>query len=465
MRDAAIFRFVTLGLAGWVACGGALAQSDPLDVQPAPALKLSGRLAQGALAPCPGWSADHRLDARTVVDLALCQHPQTREIWANARYQAALLGVAKGAWFPRLEGSLARNRVILEGEGENQQLARLTLSWLLFDAGRRQAEENSAAALLDAALATRHAVLQSLIGSALQAFYAAQAAEAAVDAAQQAETAAREALQAAEVRYSVGSGTPADRLQAQTAWSQAVLNRVRAEGALRTAYGTLANALGLPAQQALALAPGEEPATGTTLLAPVEALIERARARRPDLQAAEAQWRAAQASVSAAAALGRPSVTLAAIPSWQRQGGLATEGGTLGVTVNVPLFLGYDTLYRVQAANAQADARAAQRDRLTQQVNLEVWRAYHALRTAHEALSASAALEASAGQAQAVALGRYKAGVGSMLDLLNAQAAQASARAQRIQTLYDWRIAKTTLAQAIGALDDLPDNLSGEEAR
>ena len=58
---------------------------------------------------------------------------------------------------------------------------------------------------------------------------------------------------AAEVRYTVGTGTPADRLQAQTAWSQATLNRIKAEGTLRNAFGTLANVMGLDASQPLTL--------------------------------------------------------------------------------------------------------------------------------------------------------------------------------------------------------------------
>lgn len=58
----------------------------------------------------------------------------------------------------------------------------------------------------------------------------------------------------------------------------------------------------------------------------------------------------------------------------------------------------------------------------------------------------------SATESNQVALGRYKAGVGSILDLLSAQASLALARAQQIQSLYDWHIAKAALAQAIGGL-------------
>ena len=63
-------------------------------------------------------------------------------------------------------------------------------------------------------------------------------------------------------------------------------------------------------------------------------------------------------------------------------------------------------------------------------------------------------LLASAEQSERVALGRYKAGVGTVLDVLNAQSALAAARMQRIQSELDWYVYRAVLAQAMGALDD-----------
>ena len=52
-----------------------------------------------------------------------------------------------------------------------------------------------------------------------------------------------------------------------------------------------------------------------------------------------------------------------------------------------------------------------------------------------------------------MALGRYKAGVGNILDVLNAQSALATARLQRIQALLDWNVSRAMLAKAVGTLD------------
>ncbi len=62
------------------------------------------------------------------------------------------------------------------------------------------------------------------------------------------------------------------------------------------------------------------------------------------------------------------------------------------------------------------------------------------------------------------ASGRYKAGVGSILDLLSAQSAFASAKQQSVEALYNWYIAKATLAQSMGKLNFTEiENIGGKK--
>jgi TolC family type I secretion outer membrane protein len=439
-----------------VACLPALAAGigDPFDIEAMAPLRPSPQLsARVGAAPCATEIPATPLTALDAVDLALCNHPQTREVWAFARVQAALVGVARAGWLPNLDGSASATRFQYDDGSFNRRSAALTLSWLLIDFGQRSANVENAQQLLNAAAATQDATVQSLFLAALQTYYTAQATQAAVISATEAERSAREAYQAADARYNVGVATPADRLQAQTALSQATLNRIRAEGDARNGLGALANALGFEAQQRIVLA--DLPALPAELAfqKEVDAMIAEAQGRRPDLKAAEAQLKAAEASVDLVRAQGRPTISLAAGPSWQNTAGVVTQGGSIGLTLNVPIFAGFDTTYRVRSAAAQADVRAAQRDRIKNQIALDVWRAYQSLTTATQSLKTSADLVASAEQSERVALGRYKAGVGTVLDLLVAQSALASARLQRIQAQLDWNVYRATLAQSMGALD------------
>ena len=427
---------------------------DPFDTTGMAPLKplpqLSARVGE---MPCANSLPVTALTAIDTVDLALCNNPQTREVWAAARVQAALLGVAQSAWLPDLDARVSAGRNFVEARNYNQNSAVLTLSWLVFDFGQRSANIENARQLLSAAVATQNATVQSLCLSALQAYYTAQALRAAVASTTEAERAAREGFAAAESRYKVGAGTPADRLLAQTALSQATLNRIKAEGEARNALGVLANVMGFDAQQKIILDEIPRSLPETAFQSDVDALIEEARNRRPDLKSAEAQVKAAEASVDVARAQGRPTLSLSTGPTWQDVSGVSTNGGAVGVTLSVPIFSGFETTYRVRSAEAQVDVRAAQRDRLRNQVALDVWKAYQNLNTASQSLIATSDLVASAEQSERVALGRYKAGVGTVLDLLTAQTALANARLQRIQAGLDWHVYRATLAQTVGALD------------
>ncbi len=428
--------------------------SDPFDTTSMAPLKPSPQLAaRVGDAPCANTLPATALSAIDVVDLALCNNPQTREVWASARLQAALVGVAQSAWLPDLDARVASGRNFLESRNFSQSSAALTLSWLVFDFGQRSANIENARQLLSAAAATQNATVQSLFLAAVQSYYTAQAARAAVLATSEAERAAKEGFAAADSRYQVGAGTPADRLLAQTAYSQATLNRIRAEGEARNSLGMLANAMGFAAQEKIVLDEIPRSMPAVAFQQDVDALINEARQRRPDLQSAEAQVKAAEAGVEVARAQGRPSVSLSTGPGWQDVDGLKTNTGNIGLTLSVPIFSGFEATYRVRSAEAQVDLRAAQRDRLRNQVALDVWKAYQNLNTATESLKATADLVASAEQSERVALGRYKAGVGTVLDLLTAQTALANARLQRIQAGLDWHVYRATLAQTVGALD------------
>ncbi|HEX5802859.1 MAG TPA: TolC family protein [Azospira sp.] len=398
------------------------------------------------------------LDLAGVIDQALCNNPQTREAWAAARAQAGLVGVARAAWLPNLSASVGSNRVRTAGDERETTRATvnsagLSFSWLLYDFGVREATLESARQLLAAAIATQDSTTQAVFLAALQAFYQNHALQAALDAAELSEKAARESLAAADARYRAGSATPADRLQAQTALSQATLTRIRVGGELKNAQGALANSMGLDAHRPLRLAPLAATTPPGDFERNVDSLIDEARRRRPDLAAAEAQAQAADATVDATRAAHLPTITLGAQPTWQNNAGLGSDSQSIGLTVNIPLFSGFGQTYKVRTAEAQAEQRAAQRDRLRLQVALDVWRSYQNLLTATQSLRSTADLLASAEQSERVALGRYRAGVGSILDLLTAQSALASARQQRVQSTYDWNVSRATLAQSVGILD------------
>lgn len=399
-----------------------------------------------------------------VADTSLCNNPQTNEAWASARVQAAQLGIAKSAYLPSVTANLSTGFSVSNPESTSRSNPNMNLgsnlaaSYLLYDFGNRNANLESARQLLVSASASQSSVVQSVLLTAAVSYYQVQANIAALDAARQAESASEEAYKAANARYVAGVSTPADKLQAQTAFAQLTLTRITSEGNLQIAYGNLVNVMGLPANQKIVLVADTYDKSNNppaNILQDVNSLIEQAGTRRPDLVASEAQVKAAQASVDANKAAAKPTISISTSNSLQDGSQLNySNNSTLGLTISIPLFAGYAPSYRIRAAEATADLRAAQRDRLRLQISLDVWTAYQSLRTANQSVTATEILVNSAEQSYRVALGRYKAGVGNIIDTLTAQSALASARQQKIQAALNSNIARATLAQAMGALDN-----------
>jgi outer membrane protein len=460
MRPLLLLRWAAALL--WLAASGTSHGADPFGtvnlLPPA-----AGRPWTGGADPCANQvQAGRALTLADVVDRALCANPQTRQSWAAAKIQAAEVGRSRSAELPDVtltgDGGLARTWPANGGTVRQDSVsATATVSYLLFDSGARDANLESARQLLAAANWSHSATLQSVFLSAIQNYYQLFAARANVNAATEAEKAALESLKAAEFRYRVGTGTPADRLQAQTAYSQTRLTRTRAEGDARTAAGALANSMGLDADTVLEIAPPRIEAPDMATESAVRELVEYARNLRPDLAAAHAKIQAARAQVRAAQAAGKPTVSLTASAGIGNSNTLDSFGtggtGAIGVSVSFPLFTGYRNTYEIRSAQAQVEAREADRDVLRSQIALDVWKAWQSLVTERTALVNAEDLFRSALESDNVARGRYRAGAGTLIDLLNAQSALANARFQQVQAQYNWHLAKASLASALGTLD------------
>ena len=96
--------------------------------------------------------------------------------------------------------------------------------------------------------------------------------------------------------------------------------------------------------------------------------------------------------------------------SWSIQG----SNYTAPVGISGPLFEGFSRQYDLRAAEASADVARARANVLQQQVTYQVFTSYYDLQTATQRVRTSDDLLASATQSEAVALGRYREGVGSV---------------------------------------------------
>ncbi|WP_211475108.1 TolC family protein [Collimonas humicola] len=403
------------------------------------------------------------------VERALCRNPQTRQAWANVKVQAAAVGISRAAYLPTLTAggtwSKANNRTTYPDFPQadstlkaNSSDVNLNLSWVLYDFGLRAANLENARQLLNAANAIQDDTLQTVFLNTVQSFYDAQAGQALLAATTEAEQAAAESFKASEAKYLAGAGTLADKLQAQTSYAQASLKRAQAAGDLQNELGSLAIVMGLRPNTPLVLAALGDAADAPLLQQAVDDLIAEAVRTHPKILAAQAQLKAAQAQIDATRAEGRPTLSLFATgdrsdtPITQASSLQTITSRSIGVRLNVPLLDGFSTKYKVRGAEAQAESKEAELANVEQQVMLEVWKSNQALRTDAENLKSTDILLRSARQSFDVAKGRYKAGIGNILELLKAQSDLAGAQQQRILSLTNWQTARLRLAASLGRL-------------
>ena len=119
----------------------------------------------------------------------------------------------------------------------------------------------------------------------------------------------------------------------------------------------------------------------------------------------------------------------------------------------MPIFEGLAPAYDALAARAASDAARARADAAGQRVSLDVWTSYQGQLTAGRRLETARDLLASARASADVARGRYQEGVGSILDLLTAQAALETAQAEDVRARFDYLVSLAQLARASGHLD------------
>jgi TolC family type I secretion outer membrane protein len=428
----------------------------------------AGRMPAPETAPPPQVPEEYTKPGTTLslgqlVDVALRNNPVTREAWRNARAAAAEVGSKRSGYFPFVEAD-----GVMERAKTADATGRLTFiqttygpsvaaSWLLFDFGAREADVQESTRALYSADWAHNAAIQTVVLNVAQEYYRYLNAKAQVVAQQASLEETRRNLAAAEERHRAGVATIADVLQARTQASQVQLALQDAEGQVQIIRGSLATALGVPATVPVDV--GELPTDLPLdkLQKNVDELIAKAVTDRPDLAAERFRALAAESHIRAAAVDGMPSLRLDATGArtffWKNAAPdpFSTTWAGL-ITLRIPVFRGFQTAYDVQQAREQAEAAKASAERTLDQVILDVWSSYYAVQTAAQRVRTTRDLLASADQSAQVAEGRYRAGVGSILDLLTAQSALAEARSEEAQARSLWFLSVAQLAFSTGVL-------------
>jgi TolC family type I secretion outer membrane protein len=401
-------------------------------------------------------SSTEPLSLAEVTDIALQNNPATQIAWQQAKTAAANLGIAKSAYWPQLNAGASvqhsNNLFYPSSDTQSTYGPNVSLSYLIYDFGNRANKLRASQYSLIAANLNQNSQIQQIILQTQQAYYQVLGQEAFTTANEKSLAEAQTSLNVSKALRKHGMATIGDVYQAQAALSQAKLNLQQSQGDYQIALGQLATLMGLPVDFKFTLIPLSKIPPIKPTQQQITDLLAEAKTERPDLLAAQATVLASQAQLAATKAAGRPSVQFNATSTPKLTDDRNINNANVSLNVSVPLFTGYSQTYQVRQNKAQLDQAQATRDQLFQQVQLQVWQAYYALKTAENNIENTDTLLKSNEQAAKQAAGQYKAGVGTMLNMLTTQSSLATARVESIQARLNWYNALAQLSQAVGVL-------------
>ncbi|WP_367305178.1 TolC family protein [Burkholderia multivorans] len=437
---------------------------DPLLTRP-PVLDTGGRLPDDdvPVACPPAVDSTKPLTIADAVDLALCHNARVRATWASIKIQAAALGEARSAWLPTVNMSVSelvtQNRYPGAPLMNTRNVGRMTnasMNWRLLDFGGRAANRAAAKQLLTVALASHDAAMQKAVVDVVGTYLDVQNAQAALTARNESAALAESTWSASRQRLAKGVAARSDVLQAEAALARARLAATRARADAARATAELAYATGLPPDSRIDVVEALVP-IATEVSRELRDWLRDAEDAHPEIRAARAQWKAAQAKIAVARSDGMPTLDLSgtfARNGYPNQGlqSLRSTQTSIGLTLTIPLFDGFARIYRIRGAQAQAEQAQSQLVDTQQQILREVVKAYADAHTAADNLQASARLLDVAQAAVTSARHRYAVGAGDILELLSAQAALADAGQERVRVLAEWEAARLRLFASTGFL-------------
>jgi outer membrane protein len=415
-------------------------------------------LAAAALAAA---QAPQTLTLQQAEQIALREHPAIRSAQFSAEAARQVTVETRAASLPFLAGNLTtaaaadRSRIAAGALNNpviyNRAASGLTLGQLITDFGRNSSLTESARlraqAFSQSAAATRARVVLDVDRS----YFATLKAQKVLDV-------SRQTLKARQLVYEQVSTLARNKLKSEldvsfagVAVSEAKLLIASAQNDLDSALAALNAAMGRPAGDKYELA--EEP-MGSDLPQDLAALLDEAVRKRPELAALRLEENSAQRLAQAEKALKYPTIsTIAAIGFTPlRQDALTSKYGAVGLNVQIPILNG--KLFGARQAEAELRARAAQENIRDFQTSLvrDVRIAWLNARTALERLSLTEELVHQARLSLDLAQARYDLGLGSIVELSQAQLAQTSAEIAGAGARYDYQAQRSVLRYQIGSI-------------
>ena len=393
--------------------------------------------------------AGETIDLKRCIEIAFSRHPNIRAAAGTIRVDESRIGQARANYYPQVFGSAGYSRSNSRGssgQSSDNYSSNIALSQNLYDFGKtdNQVEIQEFNRESDSSTLDNTRTLVSF--GVKQAYFGVLSAKRQRDVSRELVDQFQQHLEQAKAFFEVGTKPKFDVTKAEVDLSNAKLALIAKENALRLARVALNNAMGLPEAPDFEVM---DQLSFQKMDVDLDETIRKAYQKRPDLMAIAGRKRSLEQSIELARKGDYPTVSGNASYGWGGDFPLE-QGWSVGAQVNIPLFTGYTTKYRIAEAQANLEVLAANEALLRQTLVQDVRQAWLNLREAGDRNAASELVVRQAEENLALADGRYAAGVGNPIEVTDAVVALSNAKTSQISALYDYKLAQASLAKAVG---------------
>jgi outer membrane protein len=406
----------------------------------------------------------HELTIPDAIAIALRNNPTVAIAEEDVRAAAGGVQQAASALMPHAQANVQRTTPVdlppftFQARGSTWQTT-FTINWLLYNWGAArnsyQAARNLTAAAADSYVRTDEQIAYNV----RQNYYAVLTARTGVDVQQEVLNSAQENLRVARLRYEAGVAPQYDVLAAEARVASVQQELVAAQGRLDVAWAALAQVLGVPIPPGTVVA---TPPLATPAGTDLPILLETAFAQRADLRAAECQMYAAERQLAATRVGARPSVSAVAsytfLPSTSVNLGLPGEqpvvvsqnSGFIALAISWPMFTAGLVEGETQTAQARYEQTRENVQSVRNQIDFGVRSAYFLVQSAQAQIVAGEKEVTQATEALRIANLRYREGVGTSVEVLQAEVSLQDARTRLNEATFTLNLAVAGLDLAVG---------------
>lgn len=256
-------------------------------------------------------------------------------------------------------------------------------------------------------------------------------------------------LKNVQAQYEVGTVAKSDVLRSEVALADAQQSLIKAQNANDIAVAKFNNVVGLPLDTEIKLS---EELKHQQIDRSLGDSVSFALQYRPDVAQADATLAGSREGVKVARSGYLPTVNLNGSTGWNDREFPGSHNNNWGVSVTASLTLFDTNLTRSKVRESQAAVTKAQEQvrQTRDSAALEVREAYLGMQEAEKRIETSRVTVAKAEEDFKIAQVRYSAGVGTNLDVIDAELALATAKTNYIQALYDFNTSRAKLDKAMG---------------